>query len=101
QNNDRSQTQGGADDDGSYRSRNQQRRDRFRDKRDRFRNREGGGAGDDSSDSVGGQGNQGGERNEQRFERPMPQLPPDFPTYSLNDLKRMPAHKLLEMAETL
>jgi transcription termination factor Rho len=100
-NNDRGQNAGG-DDEGGYRSRNQQRRDRFRDKRDRFRNREGGGAGgDDSSDSVGGQGNQGGERNEQRFERPMPQLPPDFPTYSLNDLKRMPAHKLLEMAETL
>ena len=96
----RNQNPSATDDDGGFRSRNQQRRDRFRDKRDRFRNREGGGGGDDSSDSVGGQGNQGGER----FERPQyqpPQLPPDFPTYSLNDLKRMPAHKLLEMAETL
>ena len=28
-------------------------------------------------------------------------LPPDFPTYSLADLKRMPAHKLLDIAEQL
>ena len=98
--NDRNQA-GGDDEGGGYRSRNQQRRDRFRDKRDRFRNREGGGGGgDENSENAGGQGNQGGERFE-RYERPQPQLPPDFPTYSLNDLKRMPAHKLLEMAETL
>jgi len=103
QNADRANNERGqGDDDGGYRSRNQQRRDRFRDKRDRFRNREGGGGGnDDNADNggQGGQGNQGG--NEQRYERPQPQLPADFPTYSLNDLKRMPAHKLLEMAETL
>jgi transcription termination factor Rho len=30
-----------------------------------------------------------------------PQLPPDFPSYTLSELKRMPAHKLLEMAELL
>lgn len=28
-------------------------------------------------------------------------LPPDFPVYSLADLKRMPAHKLLDIAEQL
>ncbi len=28
-------------------------------------------------------------------------IPADFPTYSLNDLKRMPAHKLLDIAEQL
>jgi transcription termination factor Rho len=28
-------------------------------------------------------------------------LPPDFPTYSLADLKRMPAHKLLDIADQL
>src|SRR5690606_36442153 len=32
---------------------------------------------------------------------PMPALPPDFPTYSLADLKRMPAQKLLDIAEQL
>ena len=104
--NERNQNQAGGDDEGGYRSRNQMRRDRFRDKRDRFRNREGGGGGggeeggENAGGQGGGQGNQGGERFE-RYERPQPQLPPDFPTYSLNDLKRMPAHKLLEMAETL
>ncbi|HRO88654.1 MAG TPA: Rho termination factor N-terminal domain-containing protein, partial [Chiayiivirga sp.] len=28
-------------------------------------------------------------------------LPPDFPTYSLADLKKMPAHKLLDIADQL
>jgi transcription termination factor Rho len=68
------------------------RRDRFRDRRnrDRDRNRQGGqGGGDDDGD----------ERSEPQ--RPMPVLPPDFPSYSLADLKRMPAHKLLDIAEQL
>ena len=93
--------QGGQNND-EYRSRNQHRRDRFRDKRDRFRNRDGsqGGQGGEEGDNNGGPGNQGGERYDRPQYQP-PQLPPDFPTYSLNDLKRMPAHKLLEMAETL
>ena len=82
----------GGEEGGLREGRNRHRRDRFRDKRDRFRDRprEGG-------EEEGGGGNGGGERND----RPMPQLPPDFPTYSLNDLKRMPAHKLLEIAEKL
>ena len=33
--------------------------------------------------------------------RPHPQVPEGFPQYSLGDLKRMPAHKLLEIAEQL
>lgn len=33
--------------------------------------------------------------------RPLAPLPPDFPTYSLADLKRMPAHKLLDIADQL
>ena len=77
-----------------YKSRSQMRRERFRERRDRYREqggpREGGG--------------ESSEGNGERFERQPyqpPQLPPDFPTYSLNDLKRMPAHKLLEMAEKL
>ncbi len=88
--------EGGGEEGGFREGRNRHRRDRFRDKRDRFRNREGGGGGGDDEAGNGG-GNGGGERND----RPMPQLPPDFPTYSLNDLKRMPAHKLLEIADKL
>ena len=90
------QREGGGEEGGFREGRNRHRRDRFRDKRDRFRNREGGGGG--GSDDEGGNGNNGGgERND----RPMPQLPPDFPVYSLNDLKRMPAPKLLDIAEQL
>ncbi|MDY0022850.1 MAG: transcription termination factor Rho, partial [Arenimonas caeni] len=67
------------------------RRDRFRDKRDRFRDRP-----RDEDEGNGNAGNGGGQGD-----RPLPQLPPDFPVYSLNDLKRMPAHKLLEIADKL
>jgi len=107
-NNEQSQDGGSqTNEDGSPRNNNQNRfqprRDRFRGRNDRFdrndRNRNQQNANGEEGGENGGQ-NQGGERQE-RFERPMPQLPPDFPTYSLNDLKRMPAHKLLEMAELL
>ena len=111
-NNEQSQDGSGqTNEDGSPRNnqnRFQPRRDRFRgrndryDRNDRNRNQQGANA-DDGGENAGqnpGQAGQPGERQE-RFERPMPQLPPDFPTYSLNDLKRMPAHKLLEMAELL
>ena len=82
---------------GDSQNRNRHRRDRFR---DRDRNRGGGGGG-----GGGGRPDDGGEQGE-RDNRPpqgfqQPQLPPDFPSYTLTDLKRMPAHKLLEMAETL
>ncbi|HEU0153913.1 MAG TPA: transcription termination factor Rho [Arenimonas sp.] len=87
--------QGGEGGEGGFREGRRNRRDRFRDKRDRFRDRPRDGGGDDEAGNGGGNG--GGERND----RPMPQLPPDFPTYSLNDLKRMPAHKLLEIADKL
>jgi transcription termination factor Rho len=92
---------GGEGGDQPFRSRNQMRRDRFREKRERFRREreQGGGGGGSSADAGDEGGGNGGER--ERFDRPMPNLPPDFPTYSLNDLKRMPAHKLLEMAERL
>ncbi|MFY2763790.1 transcription termination factor Rho [Arenimonas sp. MALMAid1274] len=88
--------QGGGDE-GGFQNRNRNRRDRFRDKRDRFRDRPRDGEGGGGEEGGGNGNNGGGERND----RPMPQLPPDFPTYSLNDLKRMPAHKLLEIAEKL
>jgi len=65
------------------------RRDRFRNRRDRDRSR-------GRDDSMG---NDGG--NETFVPRPHPNVPEGFPTYSLSDLKRMPAHKLLEIAEQL
>jgi len=102
---------------GGFQNRHNNRRDRFRDKRDRFRNQ-----GDDSAEGGQNTGQNAGQNqnqnqnqnsgqnagqggNNERFERQpyqqAPQLPPDFPTYSLNDLKRMPAHKLLEIADQL
>ncbi|WP_374473310.1 transcription termination factor Rho [Arenimonas sp.] len=91
------QREGGddANREGGFREGRRNRRDRFRDKRDRFRDRDR--PRGEGEDEGNGGGNGGGERND----RPLPQLPPDFPTYSLNDLKRMPAHKLLEIADKL
>ena len=84
--------QGGqSNEEGGFQGRNRHHRDRFRD-----RNRNGG------RNSRPGEESDGAERTErpvQNFQQP--QLPPDFPSYALSDLKRMPAHKLLEMAETL
>ncbi len=66
------------------------RRDRFRNRRDRQRDRfQNGGMQDD-----GGNG-------EQFVPRPHPQVPEGFPQYSLGDLKRMPAPKLLDLADQL
>ncbi|WP_449465596.1 transcription termination factor Rho [Stenotrophomonas humi] len=67
------------------------RRDRFRNRRDRDRN---GRPRDDN-----GMPNDGG--NETHVPRMMPSVPEGFPVYSLSDLKRMPAQKLLEIAEQL
>jgi len=80
------------------------RRDRFRNRRDRDR---GGGGG-------GGGGNGGGRdrfqdnglpsdngANEVFVPRPHANVPEGFPIYSLSDLKRMPAQKLLDIAEQL
>ena len=76
-----------------FNNQNNNRRDRFRNRRDRQRERHGGGGnnglpqdGDDSNTFV---------------PRPQPSVPEGFPQYSLGDLKRMPAHKLLEIAEQL
>jgi transcription termination factor Rho len=65
------------------------RRDRFRNRRDRQRDRY----------RDGGMQDDGG--NEPFVPRPHPQVPEGFPTYSLGDLKRMPANKLLDIAEQL
>ncbi|MDR7135573.1 transcription termination factor Rho [Lysobacter niastensis] len=66
------------------------RRDRFRNRRDRNRERFGGGGMQDE----GGNG-------ENFVPRPHPQVPEGFPQYSLGDLKRMPAPKLLDIADQL
>src|SRR3546814_4369408 len=39
--------------------------------------------------------------NDQGQRLPPPSIPEGFPQYSLGDLKRMPAHKLLDIAEQL
>jgi len=71
---------------------NNNRRDRFRNRRDRERNR------DRYNDGMPGDGNGGGENY---VPRQPPSVPEGFPQYSLGDLKRMPAPKLLEIAEQL
>ncbi|TWT22594.1 transcription termination factor Rho [Luteimonas marina] len=72
---------------------NNNRRDRFRNRRDRQRDRhrDGGLPQDD-----GGNG-----QDQQAHRLPPPNIPEGFPQYSLGDLKRMPAHKLLDIAEQL
>ncbi|MCI4568109.1 transcription termination factor Rho [Lysobacter sp. CFH 32150] len=71
---------------------NNNRRDRFRNRRDRQRDRYQGGGGGMQDD--GGNG-------ETFVPRPHPNVPEGFPQYSLGDLKRMPAPKLLDIAEQL
>ncbi|MGV8923831.1 MAG: transcription termination factor Rho [Thermomonas sp.] len=69
---------------------NNNRRDRFKNRRDRQRDRP----------HEGGMPDDGGN-GEAFVPRPHPQVPEGFPQYSLGDLKRMPAHKLLEIADQL
>ena len=69
---------------------NNNRRDRFRNRRDRQRDRFQDGL---PRDDTG---------QEQFVPRSPPaNIPEGFPQYSLSDLKRMPAHKLLDIAEQL
>ncbi|AXI84367.1 transcription termination factor Rho [Xylella taiwanensis] len=70
---------------------NNNRRDRFRNRRERNRDRF-----REDNGSNGEEGNQ-----EPFMPRPHPSVPEGFPVYSLSDLKKMPAHKLLEIAEQL
>ncbi len=70
---------------------NNNRRDRFRNRRDRNRDR----FREDNSNNAE-------ESNHESFTpRPHPSVPEGFPIYSLSDLKKMPAYKLLEVAEQL
>ncbi|WP_202839752.1 transcription termination factor Rho [Luteimonas saliphila] len=70
------------------------RRDRFRNRRDRQR-------GGDRPRDGGLPQDDGSSGNEQASRLPPPNIPEGFPQYSLGDLKRMPAHKLLDIAEQL
>ena len=72
---------------------NNNRRDRFKNRRDRQRDRyrDPGLPVDDDGQQVGPPASA----------RPMPTIPEGFPQYSLGDLKRMPAQKLLDIAEQL
>ncbi|HEY1070316.1 MAG TPA: transcription termination factor Rho [Thermomonas sp.] len=78
---------GGQQRDGGHRN---SRRERFKNRRERQRERQ----------RDGGMQDEGGN-GENFVPRPHPQVPEGFPTYSLGDLKRMPAHKLLEIADQL
>ncbi|MBT2747739.1 MULTISPECIES: transcription termination factor Rho [unclassified Lysobacter] len=96
-NNPQSQQQGqnqGQQRDGGFNDRGGNRRDRFRNRRDRDRN------GRPQQQRGGDDGfNEGNGEN--FVPRPHPQVPEGFPQYSLGDLKRMPAPKLLDLADQL
>ncbi|MGY6518597.1 MAG: transcription termination factor Rho [Lysobacteraceae bacterium] len=81
----------GGDDDGEGGGRSRRERNR-RNRRNR---------GDRDRDDRGPRGGNDDEDEAPRDNRPLPSLPEGFPTYSLNDLKRLPTHKLLEIAEQL
>ncbi len=76
---------------------NQNRRDRHRDRR-RGRDRNNRNNNDPRQQM---RDDDDGDEAPPENRAPMPALPPDFPTYSLADLKRMPAQKLLDIAEQL
>jgi transcription termination factor Rho len=77
---------------------NNNRRDRFRNRRDRQRER----FREDGLPQDNGNGsNQFGADQGQGPRLPPPNIPEGFPQYSLGDLKRMPAHKLMDLAEQL
>jgi transcription termination factor Rho len=74
-------------------SNRQNRRDRFRNRRDRDRDR------NRHRDDGLPRDDNGGNDQGQRL--PPPNVPEGFPQYSLGDLKRMPAQKLLDIADQL
>ncbi|MEA9557144.1 transcription termination factor Rho [Xanthomonas nasturtii] len=69
-------------------------------RRDRFRNRRDRGPRDRFGNESGGMPSSDGS-NEPFIARPHPAVPEGFPVYSLSDLKRMPAQKLLDIADQL
>jgi transcription termination factor Rho len=83
---------------GGQNNQNNNRRERFRNRRDRNRSGGGGGGGGFRDDGLPRDDNNG---NDQGQRLPPPNMPEGFPQYSLGDLKRMPAQKLLDIAEQL
>src|SRR5690606_7370641 len=71
------------------------KRDRFRNRRDRQQR------GGDRPRDGGLPQDDGGSGHEQANRMPPPNIPEGFPQYSLGELKRMPAHKLFDIAEQL
>lgn len=67
------------------------RRERFKNRRERQRERQ----------RELAMGDEGGNGGEPFVPRPHPQVPEGFPSYTLGDLKRLPAHRLLEIADQL
>ena len=75
-------------------------RNKQRDRKDRRRGR--GSRDRGERQARDGMPDDGDDDNVQTTDHRAPvSLPPDFPVYSLADLKRMPAHKLLDIAEQL
>ncbi|RJL88907.1 transcription termination factor Rho [Xanthomonas vasicola] len=79
---------------------NQQGQNQQGNRRDRFRNRRDRGPRDRFGNEGGGMPSSDGS-NEPFIARPHPAVPEGFPVYSLSDLKRMPAQKLLDIADQL
>ncbi|WP_240096253.1 transcription termination factor Rho [Thermomonas flagellata] len=67
------------------------RRERFKNRRERQRERQ----------RELAMADEGGNGQEPFVPRPHPQVPEGFPSYTLGDLKRLPAHRLLEIADQL
>ena len=89
----RNESQGGDEQSSREGGFNNNRRERFRNRRDRQRG--GGGPRDDGLP-------QDNDNNDNvHVPRHMANIPEGFPQYSLGDLKRMPAQKLLDIAEQL
>ncbi|MBS0217780.1 MAG: transcription termination factor Rho [Proteobacteria bacterium] len=86
------QQNGGPREDGQ-RFNNNNRRERFKNRRDRQRER--------YRDQGLPSDDDGQPNGPPPSARPMPTIPEGFPQYSLGDLKRMPAQKLLDIAEQL
>ena len=87
--------EGGQESRDGNRFNNNNRRERFRNRRERNRER----YGNDGMPQEGGGNGGGGQEN--YAPRQPPSVPEGFPQYSLGDLKRMPAPKLLDIAEQL
>lgn len=87
-----------------FKQRMKERRERQREQR---REQRGGGGGGQPSQGFGDDDDQGGGQAAQAAqpypggEHQRPYLPADFPVPSLTELKRMPAYRLLEIAEKL